>query len=202
MAQPASQPESITLLLRQLEHNGRSDGDSADPNEIAEQLYGRVRAYFRSVATRLQSNQPPHQTPPITQVVDDTFIKLLRQEDVRYNNRKHFLNAAAMAMRQVVVDHFRSLSTDKRRIDQQAIPLSGDVLADLRAGLPSQIVELDDTIRILETKYPQAMEAFVFSRFMRMTYDEIADTMDLTVHQVESLIRLAKAKVLREIRDV
>jgi|SRR6056297_787220 len=202
MSQSATQPQSITLLLRQIELSRHSEPlTDGDKKQAEEQLYSRVQLHFRRVAAKLLSNQPSHRTPPMMQVVDDAFLKLLNQQDVRYNDRKHFLRAAALTMRRIIVDHFRSLNTDKRRIDQQAIPLSGEVLTDLRVGLPCQIVELEDLIQSLEAKYPQAMQALVFSRFMRMTYEEIADTMDLTVHQVESLIQLAKAKIRRAIRS-
>ncbi|MCM2374079.1 sigma-70 family RNA polymerase sigma factor [Aporhodopirellula aestuarii] len=187
------EPGTITLLLQELE-------TSQDDDEILkQQLYDRIQTHFRTVATRLLGSYPAHQSPPVTQITDDAFLKLLDRADFRYSDRRHFLRSAAITMRGLVVDHFRAVAAEKRRVDHEAIPLSGDFLVDLRAGLPEQIVELSDLMQSLSTKYPKAMEALDYSRFAGMTYAEIAEHMGITVNQVDSLIRLAKAKIRRAI---
>src|SRR6056297_204204 len=115
MVEPATEPQSITLLLRQIEQNRVGATSPQDQNEAVEtELYERVKVLFRRIAMKLLSNYPQHATSPATQIIDDVFLKLLNQPKTRYADRRHFIRIAAKATRGMIVDHLRALDTDRR----------------------------------------------------------------------------------------
>ena len=53
------------------------------------------------------SLQPPGQTLQATALVHEAYLRLLGNEEKRWENRRHFFSAAAEAMRRILIDRAR-----------------------------------------------------------------------------------------------
>lgn len=194
-AEQTSAPGSITLLLQQVSAREHNDV------EQVERLYARIESQFRWMAKRLLSGHRADRSPPQTEVIDEIFLKLIEPNKFNWNDRRHFLRTAAVSMRRWIASYYRSLDADKRRIDRDAVPLSGDVLADVSTGSPAQIVELSDLCDRLWQSHPRAMEALDLWAFSGWTQEEVAAIMELPLRTVQQLIALAKRLVEKAIQN-
>lgn len=211
MSDRITQPKSITILLQAIEAEIAGAGGKwacdrplqtdESGRTLEDRLYDRIQEQFRRVASELVSRYPDHLSPKETLVVDQVFLNLTRRQDFKYSDRRHFVRAAAKAMRHLIADHFRRINAQKRTIDREAMSLSGDVEADLKTRSPAIIVELSDLIDSLSEESPQAMEALDLCVNGGWTQEETAGLMGLTLSQVETLIRLAKAKIRRACQE-
>jgi RNA polymerase sigma factor (TIGR02999 family) len=85
----------ITELLEQI---------SSGRHEALEQLLPIVYSELRRQAARsLRSERSNHTLQP-TALVNEAFIRLVHQRDVRWQNRAHFFGIAAQAMRRIVIE--------------------------------------------------------------------------------------------------
>jgi RNA polymerase sigma factor (TIGR02999 family) len=95
----------ITELLRRW-----SDGQ----NESLEPLFNLVYPRLRQIANALFRGESPDSLLQPTSVVNELFIKLVRQHSLQFENREHFFSLAASLMRRILVDHARSERAAKR----------------------------------------------------------------------------------------
>src|SRR5262245_7988759 len=76
---------------------------SADPRAAAE-LLPLVYEELRRLAAWRLSKRPPGRTLQPTALVHETYMRLVRHADPGWNGRAHFFGAAAMAMRNILVE--------------------------------------------------------------------------------------------------
>ena len=95
----------VTGLLR-----AWSDGDQA----ALEQLVPLVEAELRRLARAHMRRERQGHTLQTTALVNEAFIRLVDAQQVRWNDRAHFLGISARLMRRVLVDHARARGYQKR----------------------------------------------------------------------------------------
>lgn len=106
----------INLNLRQL-----VAGDAS----AADRLFPMVYDQLRDLAGRmLRGGRPGHTLQP-TALVHEVFLRLVDQEHRTWQDRAHFLNVCALAMRQILINYARDRGTDKRGGGWRRITLSG-----------------------------------------------------------------------------
>lgn len=134
---------------------------------LFEALYAELK---RIAALRVRA-LGPNQTLSATALVHEAFLKLVDASQLALSSREHFYACAAQAMRQILIDHARARSADKRGGAMQQITLSGieseqldlDVL-DLDRAL-CDLGEVDAALRqLVELRY-----------FAGLTLEEIAE---------------------------
>lgn len=89
--------------------------DAGDPH-AAEQLLPLVYGELRQLAARKLAQEKPGQTLQPTALVHEAYLRLVGGEsDAHWNNRGHFIAAAAEAMRRILVESTRRkvLSTSR-----------------------------------------------------------------------------------------
>ncbi len=150
---------------------------------VYDALRGIARGYMRV-------ERPDHTLQP-TALVHEAYLRLVEQRKVGWRNRAHFFGVAAQLMRRILVDHARSLQTDKRLAAHQAIALeeafvfaaerSGDLIA-LDAAL-QRLAEIDARqSRIVELRF-----------FAGLSVEETADVMGIAPRTVKRDWKVAKA---------
>src|ERR1700678_995645 len=133
-----TQPGEITVLL----HDGRAGNPAA-----IEHLFELVYPQLRQIAGALFRGERPENVLQPTSVVNELFLKLLRQRSMRFEDREHFYSLCARLMRRVLVDHARSEGRQKRD-GGVLVPLHDDMVwsdAD-----PAATIDLDRILEELE----------------------------------------------------
>ncbi len=173
-------PGEITILLRAWSENKPL---------ATEQLFERVYPHLKLIASGLLRGERPQNQLQPTSVVNELFLKLIRQHSLRFEDREHFYSLSARLMRRVLVDHARSEGRQKRDVGV-TVPFDEDELA----GTDAKNVEIMDLDRVLDE-----LEALDL-RKCRMV--ELRFFLGFTAEETAELLHTSKASVDRELRFV
>lgn len=174
-----TEPGQITVLLREW-----SEGKPAALDQLFELVYPQLR---RIAGALFRGERPENLLQP-TGVVNELFLKLLRQRRLRFEDREHFYSLSARLMRRVLVDHARSEGRQKRD-GGISVPLEDELLwVDAR---DAELIDLDRVLRELEELDPRKCRMVELRFFLGFTADETAE-----------LLSTSKASVDRELKFV
>lgn len=119
------------------------DDTSDDVRVLVEALYPQLRMIAGALSSRFGSPE----TLRSTALVSEVFLKLRRSP--RFADEQHFLRTAARAMRQVLVNHARSRSAQRRGGGVPVLPLDDDVPVFWQSD--ADLIALDDALAQLES---------------------------------------------------
>src|SRR3974390_2132454 len=122
--------------------------------KAAEELLPLVYGELRQLAARKLSQEKPGQTLQPTALVHEAWLRLVRQEDRQWADRKHFFFAAAVAMRRILVESARHKARLKRgglleRIEFPETGLPGPVKSE-------EVLALDEALERFALEEPEA----------------------------------------------
>lgn len=181
-------PDNLTILLSRWR-----EGDREVEKELFETIYPVLRSIARTRLQRMDAGV----TLSATEVVNETYEKLLGSRRIEYNDRTHFFAMAARAIRHFLIDHLRTRGRDKRGGDLPFVRLddldpsefAGDDNIDLRIdwlAVHAAISELDavdpDCARLVELKF-----------FSGLTTEEIAESCGISRATAVRSWRFAKS---------
>ncbi len=121
------------------------NGDSLAMKKLLPMVYDDFRALASSYLSRESSG---HTLQP-TAMVNETFLKLVDQKHVTWQNKSLFFAVGAQAMRRILVDHARSKQRVKRGGGRQKISLDEELT--LSPQRDEDILALDDALEKLQT---------------------------------------------------
>jgi RNA polymerase sigma factor (TIGR02999 family) len=129
-------------------------------NETADALVPVLYDDLRRLARRARWQVSAGGTMQTTALVHEAYLKL--RGSAGFADRQHFMRAAAMAMRQVLVDLARASLTAKRGSGADAIPL--DSAPEIEAPGAQSLIEVDATLERLR-QVSDRLAAVVECRF-------------------------------------
>ena len=112
MASPA--PNEVTQLLVAWGNGDQVAGD---------RLMSVVYEELHRLAHRYMKRELPGHTLQTSALVNEAFLRLVDQRNVRWQNRAHFFAIAAQMMRRILVDYARNRRYAKRGGGAQQISL-------------------------------------------------------------------------------
>lgn len=151
---------------------------------------------LRRVARRERRRVGAGHTLQTTALVGESWLKLRRRED--FLDDEHFLRAAAIAMRCVLIDHARARLSEKRgagRIDS----LTDDIEPFWESD--ERLLELDDALRRLQKKSTRLVEVVELRFFGGYTEVQVAKILGVTDRTVRRDWIKARAWLYREMND-
>ncbi len=133
-----------------------------------------------------------------TALINETYLKLIDQREVNWQNRAHFFGVAAQAMRRILVDYAKARHRKKRGGVGENVPLEAATLAvsgekgvDLEAldEALTRLAELDERqAQIVELRY-----------FSGLSVEETAEVLHISTATVKNDWKSAKAWLYQEI---
>jgi RNA polymerase sigma factor (TIGR02999 family) len=167
----------------------QADGVAApDPtiHLLVEAFYGDLHRLARRERRRTGASE----TLRTTALVNEAYLKLFRGGG--WKDRAHFLNTAALAMRQALVQHARARCAEKRGGGVARFPLED---ADGALAQPEErVVALDEALARLERRHPR-LARVVECRFFA-GYNEVDTASALGVTERTVRRDWTKAKAL------
>ena len=185
MTEDSHEPTDVTMLL-----NAWSDGSQDALDELMPLVYQELRKLARSY---LRAERPEHTLQP-TALVNEAYLRLVDQRNVRWQNRRHFFGIAAQLMRRILVDHARKRQSEKRGGGEALIPL------DEAKGVPVKardLVALDDALKDFATIDPRSAKIVELRQFGGLSIDETADVLEISPATVKRDWTVAKAWLRR-----
>ncbi len=170
----------VTLLLREWSE-GKPDATEA--------LFDLVYPHLRKIAGALFRGERAENVLQPTSVVNELFLKLIRQRSLRFEDREHFYSLSARLMRRVLVDHARSEGRKKRDAGL-LVPMRDDLLGvDTN---PAEAIDLDRILNELEQIDPRKCRMVELRFFLGFTAEETAELMHLSKASVDRDLRFVR----------
>lgn len=163
--------------------------DESTSSQLLEQVYDQLK---RIAQTRMSQERADH-TLQATALVHEAYAKLLGNEDLSWQSRAHFFNAAAQAMRRILIDHARSKNAVKRGGEERRVPLC---LIDLAENPdPAQIMALEEAMKTLEAEDPRAAQIVSLRFYAGMSVERTALLLDVSERTVIREWTYARARL-------
>jgi RNA polymerase sigma factor (TIGR02999 family) len=162
-----------------------------------EALMPLVEAELRQIARRCLRRERPGHILQTTALVNEAFVRLLGWENVRWQNRAHFVAMAARLMRHVLVDiaRQREKAADGPRVRVVDVAAAEQVAHERSRDL----VALDDALRELAEHDPRKAMIVELRFFGGLTLDEIAEVIGAAPVTVSREWAKARAWLHREV---
>lgn len=179
----------VTRMLKQA-----SAGDESAINRLLPMVYDELRALAESY---LQRENPGH-TLQATALVHEAYLRLVKQEDVEWQNRAHFFALAAQAIRRILVDHARGRGRAKRGGDRERVTLDEDVA--LTSDRDVDLIELDAALEKLARLHERQARIVELRFFGGLTLREAAEVLGVSPRTIDGDWSMARAWLRRELR--
>jgi RNA polymerase sigma factor (TIGR02999 family) len=175
-------PDDLTNLL------GRwGTGTPAEQERLLTAVQGELR---RIAAAYMRRERGDHTLQP-TALVNEAYLRLIKERDVRWEDRAHFFGIAARLMRQILVDHARRRRASKRGMLARA-DRSVSKLADPSSGPDLDVLALHDALTALAALDPRQAEIVELRYFGGLTEGEVARIKQVSPATVRREVAAAK----------
>ncbi len=178
----------VTGLLMRLR-----EGEEDTIDELLPAVYDELRHIARN---RLRGEREDV-TMRTTELVHEAYLKLVNHSAVEWQDCQHFFAVAARAMRQVLVDHARRRTADKRGGGEKEVPLDRVVVPGSEDV--EDLIALDDALERLAERDERAVRVVECRFFGDYTIAETADILGVSTATVERDWRAARAWLSREL---
>ena len=178
----------VTQILERM-----SAGDEAAAEELMPAMYDELR---RLAASYLRRERKDHTLQP-TALVHEAYLRMIRGENVAWQNRAHFLACSARVMRNILVDHAVGRKRIKRGGDRQRVPLDAVVVAFEESAI--DLVALHQGLDKLATFDEQKSRVVELRFFGGLTIQEAGEVLGISHATVEREWKVARAWLHREI---
>jgi RNA polymerase sigma factor (TIGR02999 family) len=163
-----------------------------------DQLLPLVEAELHELAHRYLARERVGHTLQTTALVNEAYLRLVRQQ-VRWQNRAHFFGIAATLMRRILIDHARRISYAKR--GGGARPLSLDEACVVGPQRADELVALDDALCSLSRVDERKSRVVELRYFGGLSVEETAEVLGVHPDTVTRDWRGARAFLRREIES-
>jgi RNA polymerase sigma-70 factor (ECF subfamily) len=184
--------DEVTRLLAGLAQEGGG---------AAERLFPLVYEELRSLAgAQLRRERADHTLQP-TALVHEAYLKLVHQDDARFESRAHFLAIAATAMRRVLVHHAEKKGSLKRggRRAKHSLDTTPEVATPDGCDAVD-LLALDDALARLAKLDERKAKVVELRYFAGLSIEETATALASSPATVKRDWEFARVWLLRELR--
>ena len=172
---------------------------SSDSGLSSNEFYELVYDELRQLAHAKMSKEYVYSTLQGTALVHEAWIRLGAEDQPHWQNRAHFFAAAAEAMRRILVDRARKRHRIKHGGDMKRV--GEEELGEVKEELPldEQLLDINTALDRLEEVDPQKAELVKLRYFFGMSFEETADTMNISVSTAKRWWIYSRSWLHREI---
>lgn len=182
--------KEVTLLLNQW-----ADGDKEALTSLMTLLYDELR---RMAHIHLRGERGDHTLQP-TALVNESFLRLVQQHDVKWQNRAHFFAVASQIMRHILVDYVRRRNAAKRGGPQVKLSIEETVEIATQAGPAVDLIALDDALNTLAKMNSTHSRIVELHFFGGLSIDETAAVLGIAPRTVSHGWTLARTWLYKEL---
>jgi RNA polymerase sigma factor (TIGR02999 family) len=183
---------SSTRINRLLADWGQGNEEARDA--LIPVVYGELRRLARR---HLWRERPDH-TLQSAALVNEAYLRLVRQDVPQWQNRAHFFGVAAQLMRHILVDHARNRMAAKRGGSAPRLVLDPELAPAQNPEI--DLVALDDALGRLSTLDPQQGRLIELRFFGGLSIEETAVVLGVSPATVKREWATARAWMRRELK--
>jgi len=180
--------QDVTGLL-----DAAREGDKDAADLLMQAVYADLR---QKAAAFLRRERPGHTLQP-TALVHETYLRLVDQKRVVWQNRAHFLGVAAEMMRRVLVDHARNRRARKRGGTRTRVTLDEAVASTGPRSL--DLIALDDALNELAALDPRQSRVVELRAFGGLSVEETAEVVGISPATVKRYWSFSRAWLARRL---
>jgi RNA polymerase sigma-70 factor, ECF subfamily len=188
MPAPSPLPQEVTQLLVDW-----SNGNQAALDRLMPLVYTELRQLARRYMRRERSGH----TMQTTALIHEAYLRLVDQNQVRWQNQAHFFGIAARLMRHILIEHARRHARAKRGGGAGKISL--DETAIVSQARAAELLALDDALEQLAAIDQRKSRVVELRFFGGLSVEEAAEVLNVAPNTVLRDWRMAKAWLRREI---
>jgi RNA polymerase sigma factor (TIGR02999 family) len=185
-----SEAPEITALLIDWSNGSR---------EALERLFPLVEKELHRLAHHYIRREQPGNTLQTTAIIHETYLRLIDQKKVRWQNRAHFFGISAQIMRRFLLNYIRDQKRQKRGGGALEVSLSEAAL--LTSKKSDDLVALDEALLRLAKIDERKSRVVELRYFGGLSVEETAEVLDISTVTVIRDWNMAKAWLAREIRN-
>lgn len=181
----------ITVILGRVQA-----GDATAANDLMGLVYDELRRLAASKLARERAGQ----TLQPTALVHEAWLRLGGDEQPAWQNRRHFLAAAAEAMRRILIDRARQRQAVRRGAGAECVSL--DEL-ELPSAMPDdRLVALSEALDRLAEAAPEKAELVKLRYFTGLTLEQVAEAQGVSLATAKRAWTFARVWLLREMQAI
>jgi RNA polymerase sigma factor (TIGR02999 family) len=193
---PSPSPHAVTVILHRIKA-----GDDRAAGELMPLVYDELRRKARFYMAREKAGH----TLQATALVHDAFLRLVG-DGVSWDSSRHFFNAAAEVMRQLLVDHARRRSSLKRGGQGRRVGLEGLEVAAPGAGTSLAVDSvdweaLDRAMAALKAEDERRYQVVMLRYFAGLPEHEVAQCLGVSPRTVIRDWKTARMFLLSLMKD-
>src|SRR5216117_3638899 len=138
------------------------------------------------------AQERPNQTLQPTALVHEAWLRLVGDENQKWNGRAHFFGAAAEAMRRILIENARRKHAVRHgggqaRLDINEIEIAADVKDD-------ELLAVSDALEKFAARDKQKAELVKLRYFVGLTTEEAAEVLGISVPTADRWWNFSRAR--------
>ena len=182
-------PDHVTRLLVDWQH-----GDKAALDQLMPLVYRELR---KLAASYLRSERRDHTLQP-TALIHEAYLRMVEGETPEWKSRAHFFGVAARLMRQILVDHARTVKASKRGGELQKLSLEDAPPVFTHEDVAGLLI-LEDALQKLTALDERKARVVEMRAFGGMSVEDTAMALGVSTPTIKRDMRLAQAWLRREL---
>ena len=182
--------EEVTRLLQ-----AAAGGDGVAADELLPLVYGALR----SLAADMFLDERRNHTLQPTALVHEAYVRLVQARDVSWESRGQFFVLAALAMRNILVDHARGRNRLKRGGGWGRVTLDG-VHGPSEGAEGHDLLALEEGLAKLEAMDERKARLVELRFFAGMTSEDAARVLGISRSTAAEEWRMARAWLHRALK--
>ena len=172
-----------------------SGTEGSELNAALPAIYNELRGMASSY---LRQERPNHTLQP-TALVHESYMRLVAQRAVDWDDRLEVLSIAARMMRRILASYGRARGRAKRGKGEPLLEL--DAALDFYDQRDLSIAKVDEALRDLEAIDPRQSRVVELRFFAGLTNEEIGQVLDISATSVKREWAVAKRWLRRELTE-
>ena len=154
---------------------------------------------LRRLAAYRIAQEKPGQTLQPTALVNEAYLRLVKDENAHFENKRHFFVAAAEAMRRILIENVRRKNAVKRGGEWRRTDID---VADISTYEPSdELLEVHEVLDRFAEVDPESAELVKLRFFAGLTQQQCADLLGISKRTADNRWAFARAWLFRAIQN-
>jgi len=168
-----------------------------DPS-AADELLPLVYEELRKLAAAKMAREAPGQTLQATALVHEAWLRLGGEDQPTWQNRAHFLAAAAEAMRRILVESARRKLRLKRGAGGERVELHESAIE--APAEDEKILQVHEALEVLSVEDAEKAQIVKLRFFVGLSHEEIAALLGVNEKTVRRQWEVAKVRLFQNIK--
>lgn len=167
---------------------------------VYDKLYPLIYDELRNLAYSHMNRQSADHTLSRTELVHETYLKMIDQTQIDFSDRSHFLAIASRCMRQILIDYARKKQAEKRGGKQKDLTYI-DGIFNGQNSKAQELIDIDDALKRLAELNERLSKVVEMRFFGEMTIEETADALDISESTVKRDWMKARGWLYKELKE-